>query len=214
MSTACDEGKTPENTAPVKAIDAAPLVNPALGQRPKDVKYEATISGLGRFMRDLRVAIQSEDEPATGLMMASLRLQDPDAWMSRTFGNELGKTLSAEYKPQSEEIGVLAQVLREQFDKGLTEVDIGRYQTNENPSATGYQSAALSKMVAAAPLYSVRLYSEDHKQVFHVWSFIHDGESFRFVGKLRAVAEKKALGGRDLNEYRVSDAERLAAQKK
>ncbi len=211
-TAACDEGETKEKVAAVIAIDAAAaLPNPAIGKRPQDLTYEATISGLTRFMRDLRVAIMSKDEPATGLMIASLRLQDYDSWMTTTFGNDLGRALSAQYKPQSEEIGLLVEVLREQFDKGLTEIDVGRYQTKENPSSTGYQSAAIGKMINAAPLYSVRLASKDRKQSFHIWSFVHDKGSFRFVGKLQAVATKRALGGRDLNEYRISDAERLAA---
>ncbi len=209
-----DEGETSEKPQPAKGFDAALPPNPAIGKSPLDIKYEATISGLTRFMRDLRVAIMSNDEPATGLMIASLRLEDHETWMKATFGDELGKALSDQYKPQRDEIGLLVEVLREQFDKGLTEIDVGRYQTKENPSSTGYQSAAIGKMVKPAPLYSVRLMSKDRKQTFHIWSFVHDKESFRFVGKLRAVATKRALGGRDLNEYRISDAERLASSGK
>lgn len=208
---ACDETEPAEKAPVAKVFDAAPPPNPAIGKRPQDLKYEATISGLRRFMRDLRVAIVSNDEPATGLMIASLRLQEYESWMTKTFGDELGKALSEQYKPQSEEIGLLVEVLREQFDKGLVEIDVGRYQTKENPSATGYQSAAIGKMVSPAPLYSVRLLTKDGKEAFHVWSFVYDKGSFRFVGKLQAVTTKRALGGRDLNEYRISDAERLAA---
>ena len=83
--------------------------------------------------------------------------------MSTTFGEELGKALSEQYKPQSEEIGLLVEVLREQFDKGLIVIDVGRYQTKDNPSSTGYQSAAIGKMVSPAPLYSVRLVDKERK---------------------------------------------------
>ncbi|MCP4449359.1 MAG: hypothetical protein GY811_29105 [Myxococcales bacterium] len=214
LGTGCDEDGNTRAKVPTMLIDAAPAPNPALGRLPQDLKYEATISGFTRFMRDLRVAIMSNDTPATGLMVASLRLEDYASWMTQTFGESLGKKLSEQYKPQSEEIGQIVEVLREQFDKGLTEIEIGRYQSSDNPSVTGYQSAALSKMVAAVPLYSVRLMSKNRKQMFHISSFVHDKKSFRFIGKLRAVAKKKPLGGRDLNEYRLSDAARLTTRTK
>ncbi len=211
---ACDE--TAETAVPVTATrpsDASPPApNPALGKRPEDVKYEATISGLTRYMRDLRFAIMGNDEPATGLLVASLRLEEHLLWMARVFGNELGAALSARYQPQSDEIGLLVRVLREQFDKGLTEIQVYRFQTATATSATGYQSAALRRMVAPEALYSVRLSNKDRTHSFHLWSFVHDKGSFRFVGKLRGVAEPKPLDGRDLNEYRLSDAERLTAQ--
>jgi hypothetical protein len=56
--------------------------------------------------------------------------------------------------------------------------------------------------------------SEDGKRKFHLWSFVHHEGSFRYVGKLRGVAKERTLGDRDLNEYRLADAERLAAQDK
>ena len=214
--TACDETTetaTPETETSTRLIDAKVAApNPALGKRPEDVHYEATISGLTRYMRDLRFAIMGNDEPATGLLMASLRLEEHPLWMARVFGNELGAALSAQYQPQSDEIGLLVRVLREQFDKGLTELQVYRFQTATATSATGYQSEALRQMVAPEALYSVRLSSKDRSQSFHLWSFVHNNGSFRFVGKLRGVATPKPLDGRDLNEYRLSDAERLRAQ--
>lgn len=200
---------------PVSAIDAAAKPeSPLAGKSPQDLRYEPTISGLTLFMRDLRVAIMSNDEPAVGLMVASLRLKSPELWMTKTFGEDLGNALTEQYMPQSEEIGLLVEVLKEQYDAGLVEVDVGRFQTKDNPSATGYQSAALGKMLSAVPLYSVRLVTADRKKSFHIWSFVHENESFRFIGKLRSVATKRALGGRDLNEYRISVAEKMSKQPK
>jgi len=213
MGVACDEGGEPKAATPAKAFDAAPPPpNPAIGKKPEDVAYAPTIAGLERLMGDLRGAVTSNDEPATGLLLASLRLTDSAAWMAQTFGEKLGPILDAEYQPQRDDIGQLAQVLKDHFDQGITEIHGYRYQTAGVLSATGYQSAALSKMTTPSALYSVRLASRDGKKSFHIWSFVHDKGSFRFVGKLKAVTTKKALGGRDLNEYRLSDAKRLAAQ--
>lgn len=179
---------------------------------PEDIRYDNTISGLERLMRDLRVAIVADDENQSALLLASLRLPEADTWMKQVFGDELGAQLSDEYKPQQEEIGLLAEVLAEQFEQGLTEVEGYRFRTPDVLSATGYQSAALKKMTTQVALYSARLYSPDRSRTFHLWSFVHEENSFRYVGKLRSVAAKRASGGRDLNEYRLSDALRLSAQ--
>ncbi len=211
-----DEKKEPETApAPAVAIDAqAEPESPFAGKTPKDIEFAPTTAGLTELMDALRTAIQSQDEPTIGLLVASLRLEEHEAWMTKTFGADLGKALSEQYKPQYEEIGSLVDVLREQYGNGLLEVDAERFQTKDNSSATGYQSAALGKMVSKVPLYSVRLVTSDRKKTFHIWSFVHEDGSFRFVGKLAKVATKRPMGGRDLNEYRISAAEAMSSKGK
>lgn len=179
---------------------------------PDDIRYDNTASGLEKLMRDLQVAIVAEDEKQSTLLIASLRLTPAETWMKHAFGDELGAVLSDEYKPQREEIGLLAEVLAEQYEQGLTQVQGNRFHTPNVPAATGYQNAALEKMTSPVALYSARLYSADRSRTFHLWSFIHEGGSFRYVGKLRKVTAARASGGRDLNEYRLSDAARLSTQ--
>jgi len=163
-------------------------------------------------MRDLRVAISGKDEERVGVLIASLRLPDHEAWMKQVFGNELGRVLSEEYRPQSEEIGLLADVLAEQYEMGMVEVEGSRFLTADVPTSTGYQSAAIKQMNTTVPLYSARLYNEQRDRTFHLWSFVHEGGSFRYIGKLKSVTSQRASGGRDLNEYRLLDARRLDAQ--
>lgn len=205
-------GNTPGSDAVIDA--AAKKPGKHAGKKPGDIRYDNDRSGLERLMRDLRTAINADDEPEIAVLLASLRMQNDDAWLKATFGEKLGAKLSADYKPHKEEIGVLAQHLAEQFKKGLTEIQVDRFQTPGVQTSTGYQSAALKQMdaEAVAPLYSVRFVSEDDKRSFHLWSFVHREGSFRYIGKLRGVAKKNALDGRDLNEYRLSDAERLVVQ--
>ncbi len=211
-AAACGEGESKSVQATAAGDDAGPARPPERQKSPEEIRYDGTISGLERLMRDLRVALTSNDESTSAVLIASLRLPEYEAWMLRVFGNELGRALSDEYRPQSEEIGLLAEVLTEQYGKGLVDAEAYRFVTSEVLTSTGYQSAALKQMTETVPLYSVRLYSEDRKRSFHLWSFVHEAGSFRYVGKLRAVAPKRASGGRDLNEYRLEDAERLAAQ--
>ena len=42
-----------------------------------------------------------------------------------------------------------------------------------------------------------------------MWSFIHLGGSFRYVGKMKPVAEPEKQGELDLLEFRLADAVRL-----
>lgn len=187
---------------------------PVAPVKVKEPRYEDTRSGLERLMRNLRVAIQSEDEKQTVVLLKSLRLSDADTWMKTTFGDELGKTLSEKYVLESDEIGIVASVLKEQFALGRTEITTERFESAEAELATGYQSEAIKKMQTPVGLYSVRFRSKDGTKSFHFWSFVHDKKSFRYVGKLRAAGTKKLVKGRDLSEFRIRDVERISSLKK
>jgi hypothetical protein len=218
LATGCPEGEDGggKATAGDAVIDAAPAKKEGkhANMKPEEIEYEGTRLGLEILMRDLRTAIPADDQPEITVLLASLRLQDDEAWFKKTFGAKLGAKLSADYKPHKEEIGVLAEHLKEQFKEGLTKIQVDRFQTANVATSTGYQSEALKKMVEKVALFSVRLVSEDGKRMFHLWSFVHHEDSFRYIGKLQGVAEKRKLGDRDLNEYRLADAERLVAQDK
>lgn len=219
LATGCPEeaddgGKAAAGDA---VIDAAPAKKQGkhAGQKPEEIENEDSIAGLQILMRDLRKAIRDDDQPEIAVLLASLRLENDEAWFKTTFGDKLGSKLSTEYKPYKEEIGVLAAHLDVQFKEGLTEIEVDRFQTPDVTAATGYQSEALKKMTTPVALFSVRLVSEDGKGMFHLWSFVHHEGSFRYIGKLRGVAEKRPLGVHDdLNEYRLADAERLVAKDK
>lgn len=217
LATGCpdeadDGGKAVAGDA---VIDAAPVKKQGkhAGQKPEEIEYEDSRLGLELLMRDLRIAIPVDDQPEIAVLLASLRLENDEAWFKATFGDKLGSKLSSEYKPHKEEIGVLAGHLATQFEEGLIKIQVDRFQ-NPVTTATGYQSEALKKMTQPVALFSVRLLSEDDKRMFHLWSFVYHQGSFRYIGKLRGVAEKRIVDGRDLNEYRLTDAERLVAKDK
>ncbi len=186
---------------------------PPKKSKPKLVHFEDTNSGLKRLMRTLRVAIVSDDEAKTVSLLGSLRLSDADRWMTTTFGETLGKTLAATYSKQSDEIGVLAALLKEQFKLGRTEILVDRFESSDDLKATGYQRAALNKMQTPTGLYSVRFRSTDGTESFHIWSFVHTNKSFRYVGKLRGTGKENMVKERDLSEYRIRDVERIRSQK-
>ena len=214
----CPEAKTeaPKASGPKVNFDAAPTRVPGkhAGNTYQEIRYENSNDGLRRLMRDIKTGILAEDEEEIAVLLASLRLEDDESFMKLTFGDKLGATLSAEYKPHREEIGVLAKHLKRKFEDGLSTIETFSFESPDMQTATGYQSAALAEMETKVPLYSVRFLDSDRKQSFHLWSFVHFEGSFRYIGKLTKVATEKRSGGRDLNELRIEDAERLITQER
>jgi hypothetical protein len=218
LTSGCPEAKEAEPKVPAAAakVDAAPkkAQGKHAGQSLEEISYADSNDGLDRLMKDLKTAILADDEPEMAILLASLRLEDDETFLKSTFGDALGATLSAQYKPHREEIGVLATHLKEKFESGLRNIEAFSFSQREMQTATGYQNAALDKMKVRRTLYSVRLSNTDKTETFHLWSFVHFEGSFRYIGKLKGVAGKNSKGGRDLNELRKSDAERLIAQEK
>lgn len=218
LISGCPEAKEDKPKVPAAGTkaDAAPT-RPAgkhAGMDVDEINYAESIDGLERLMKDLKTAILADDEAEIALLLASLRLEDDKSFLQKTFGKPLGATLSADYKPLREEIGELAKHLKRKFEDGLRNIESFSFAGKEMQTATGYQNAALEKMLVKRTLYSVRLLNSDKTQSFHLWSFVHFEGSFRYVGKLSAVASKRTNNGRDLNELRKEDADRLIAREK
>jgi hypothetical protein len=128
------------------------------------------------------------------------------------FGPELGPTLLAEQEPQRTGIGWLARHIKGRIESGLVSIRAERFDAPDEPEAVGYQSAALRRMARRVPLYSVRFATPDGKKTWHVWSFVHHQGTFRYVGKMRRVADgSPPAHGRDPLEFRLSDAARAKA---
>lgn len=212
---ACSDDKR-EDAPPASASDAAqPQVRAGGEPAPPDarpvpaVQYDESTEGLTELVTDLIDAVARDDEPDIARLLASLRLPEYESWFPMIFGDQRGAALASAYRPQYEEIGLLVDVLREQRRAGLSEVGVERFQSADAPKATGYQSAALDTMKSPVALYSVRLSTPSGARTFHLWSFVYEGGTFRYVGKMKAVTGKPTPEGRDLLEYRLVDAERI-----
>ncbi|HEY8141582.1 MAG TPA: hypothetical protein VIG06_02885 [Kofleriaceae bacterium] len=218
-SAACNDEEasgTPEATttppATPKPTDAA--AGGAGSQpevRPGPPTYSDTVQGLQSLMTSLVTAIQNDDAAEEARLLESMRLDDAKAWFNEVFEPRIAERLVAEYEPLKGGIGHLVNALKGPIDGGQTDVKADRFDAPEMQGATGYQQAALARMKKKVPLYSVRLSTRDGKRTFHVWSFVHDGVTFKLVGKMRAVEEKPPalVGGRDPLEYRDIDRQRV-----
>lgn len=206
---------TPEATAAPtgtpKPTDAAAAGGSQPEVRPGPPTYSDSVQGLESLMRTLVGAIQNDDAGEEARLLESMRLEDPKAWFGEVFEPPVAERLVAEYEPLKGGIGHLVNALKGPIDAGQTDVKADRFDAPDMQGATGYQQAALKHMKKKVPLYSVRLSTRDGKRTFHVWSFVHDGATFKLVGKMRAVEEKEPalVGGRDPLEYREIDRQRV-----
>lgn len=203
---ACSDGKKKaappaDAAAAPRPIDAAPA--------PADPTYPSNAAGLQTLIKELLAARAAGDSDRTYILTESLRLRDYEAWFARIFGDELGPKLAADYKIQFDDIELLADTLAALSEQGRSEIAIERFESVQDLKAVGYQIAALKAMKSPVTLFSVRMQTSDGKKPFHIWSFIHDGKSFRYAGKMKPVARPEASDLGDLGEFRVADANRL-----
>ena len=54
--------------------------------------------------------------------------------------------------------------------------------------ATGHQANALRAMKQPVALYRIQLTRPDGEKSFTLWSFVHEDNQFRFIGKTKKVA--------------------------
>ena len=216
---ACSDGDAKGKSAPAPTPAPAPAPTPApppTPAAPPEVvlappSYPDTVQGLQDLMGHLVTAIQSDDPKEKVRLLDSLRLPDHRAWFRETFDAKLGDRLADEYQPIHDGIGQLVETLESVVSSGQTVPEAEQFTAPDQTGATGYQAAALKRMVKKTPLYSVRLKSPDGARTYHLWSFVHQGGTFRFVGKMKKVEDRAPpkVGGRDVLEYRNSDRDRL-----
>ena len=184
------------------------------------IEYPDTTGGLHQLVTHIAAAIDRGDRRRAVALVDSLRLPDPGGWFARVFGRRLGVELAREYADLADDIRELVPLLRSLTGSGNTEILVERFAEPAS-SAVGYQKRALERMVNRVPLYSVRLVEPGSQRGFHLWSFVHDGASFRWVGKMKRVAPEDAAeraappvpldgGVPDLLELRARDRQASA----
>jgi hypothetical protein len=141
--------------------------------------------GLKKLNEDILAAVKAEDKEKSAALIKGLLLPDSAAWFGKTFGEEAGPRLEAEY-----------QKLVKVFDSAMldfyarrgpaeqTEVQVVRHE-KPGPGATGLQNQAIEAMKAPAVLYTVRFTKPGEKLGVSLWSFVQVDGAFRFAGKLR-----------------------------
>jgi hypothetical protein len=144
---------------------------------------------LKRRIEAILAATAAGDLAAQKRLFQELKLPPEGRWFRRTFGDDLGARLSAEYsqllpdlEPELMELFKTALSRRAaRSDRTTPEVQVRRIDKATDHEATGLQSRALAAMKTPTALYTVRVAG------ISLWSFVHTAGAFRLVGKMRAL---------------------------
>ena len=183
---------------------------------PARTSYPDTVDGFDAFARDLVATIKSDRKSAFEARAKQLALPDPDAWFARVFGPTTGARLAVEYRaspfihferawPDLREVVVT---------KGSSTVTTSRHTDPGDDLATGHQANALREMVKPVALYRLQLTRADGEGSFTLWSFVHDGGTFRLAGKMKQArpidpTEDMAQELDMLGELPIAEARRM-----
>jgi hypothetical protein len=159
---------------------------------PEITRLDDTTDALEDQFKRLVANIKAGEYDLAETILKGYALPDAPKWFKDHFGDALGVELASGYEAQGRALPQLAKLIRSLTDKGLSLVTVERFEASSSPDAVGYQALALDKMRKKVALYSVRLSQDKDKDAFHLWSFMHDGTTFRWVGKMREVSGKDA----------------------
>lgn len=154
-----------------------------------DVYYPDSTEGLERFVQDVFRALENDEQNEAQRLTSSLELADHETWFTATFGEEHGGSLAADYAPLVGQFAQMSALFSELLKSQQTQVAVERFVHADDPDLNGYQSLALGAMKSPTALYSVRLSKNGDERGFHLWSFVHQDGSFRWVGKMKPLRE-------------------------
>lgn len=179
-----DKGGTPEAVAkpPATSID-----DKKRAAEPKGIvkdSYPDHVDGLRDLMADLVRAHRRDVADARARAAEVLALPAAADWFAKRFGAEVGKHLAHEYQVYGHGFEEFPRLVTEQGEKhGRKQFVVERISSPADPKAFGFQARALEAMTEAVPLYTFRLRGEG-KADFILYSFVHDGVTFRYVGRM------------------------------
>ena len=213
LAAGCGKKKKEKADEAGKPTATAPGEKPPVEKvkPPKSIvaeSYPDTVNGLRDMMADLVRAHQRSPAKAQTTAESKLALQAPEAWFTEHFG-EAGKHLLSEYKIYGHGFAEFPRMINDQGSKyGRKTFVVDRISTATDSKATGFQARALEAMKKPVPLYTFRLRGEG-KSDFVLYSFIHDGATFRYVGRMARLDGKLPANHKDLD----MTAAELAAKK-
>jgi hypothetical protein len=157
-------------------------VIPALGQAADSPE------ALKRLMTDIYAATSAKDDGKSAALIRGLALPDHEAWFRRVFGDAAAAKLVVEYAAMLSRFeGDAGRAFGKVVADGQSDIQVLRFDRAGDPNAVGNQNDALAAMKSPQPLYSVRFLKPGERAGFHLYSFVHAGGAFRFVGRLAAA---------------------------
>lgn len=160
------------------------------GGKSVNAAKPGTLGGFESLMNEIATAQKAGDAATVKAFAATMVVPNYDSWFKKTFGDEAGAKLSADYAKRVGDVETkLPELFASVIAKGQTNIVAGRYETAGDANATGLQNTALAAMKEKTALYSVRFIEPGKDAGMHVWSFAHVDGSFRFIGKLQPLSD-------------------------
>ncbi|QDT09346.1 hypothetical protein [Planctomycetes bacterium K23_9] len=111
----------------------------------------------------------------------------PLKWFDEHFDAETARALKTEYRQAASMYSGIGNLVAKQKAQGKTNLELAMHTKAIDPTATGWQNAALQRMTKPTPLYSLRMVRPGATSGFSLVSFVYVDGRFAFAGKLSAL---------------------------
>jgi hypothetical protein len=159
--------------------------------------YSDTAASFDQFAQELIGSVKNNKRGEFDAIVSKLDLPDAKGWFDKTFGPEAGPRLLAEYEanPMKDWKRGWPELRKLIVDEGRDTIATSRHDSADDEMATGHQANAIRAMKTPVALYRIQLTRPDGEKSFTLWSFVHEGGKFRFIGKTKKSKAGEAGSG-------------------
>jgi hypothetical protein len=159
--------------------------------------YSDTAASFDQFAQTFIGTVKSNKKGEFDTIVGTFDLPDAKGWFDKTFGPEAGPRMLAEYEanPMKDWKRGWPELREMIVDQGRDTIATSRHDNPDDEMATGHQANALRAMKTPVALYRIQLTRPDGEKSFTLWSFVHDGGKFRFIGKTKKSKAAAAGSG-------------------
>ncbi|MFO0549659.1 MAG: hypothetical protein U0271_14805 [Polyangiaceae bacterium] len=178
-------------------------------QRGTTLDAPDTEAGLADLVGRALTAAKDGDSSVLSSIAESFAFTNAKKFLEGAFDADAAARLSDELSDAALARGAaMREYLRTLAKSGKVAASAHKVEAPNDPDGTGYQSRAIGVMKNKVPLYYVHVSDPaDELKATGLWSFVHDGKRFRYVGKLKRIS-REILGPEAdmLAELRIRDA--------
>lgn len=147
--------------------------------------FNADRQGLAKLINELAQKHSGGQRAIARAMARQLKLPAPQDYFTQHYGQPKGALLARELERSPLKLYALPAAIATEQAKGRTEVLTNAIIDAKDDGATYPQQLAIQAYQGQPPLtlYTVRLVRPKDQDGFALWSFIHDGQQFRYIGQ-------------------------------
>lgn len=149
--------------------------------------YPDSTEGLRRLAADMLRTARAGDWDGLARLSRGLELKDA-GWFRRTFGDEAGARLAAEYAKMAPSLEPeLRKLMGKVVQDHAIDIEALRADRADDPQMPGAVQDALAAMRQPQPLYLVRFKQPGASLGQTLFAFVYVDGGFRLIGKMRAL---------------------------